>query len=362
MWRALVEGLERLSADAWLGAACALVLSLIVAVNTWIQHRAAIQMRLRLDELEEREANRTARDTGPTIQEFCQQIMQALGTETPAAVSDRLSEAAPSRFARVLAVYTRAQRRRLVTLYQQAESLREALSLEESRQSEEQGEKLRELDRRIETAMRQTSELEAACERANGMIVRLEALKSERCSITSEDLLPDAPGVEQDTSMDDFLKEGLSELDVPPAPEPVEPDEEPAVLPVSDVPVESASSINEEIKSLTDLIAGADRRAETLREIQEQASASIERMRELDSSLTLQLENRKELTDRIDHHLRERQLLLVSDILRAESKRLELGSALGQLESMVASLQQAAGIGQSMSLEPADATPEVTCP
>jgi hypothetical protein len=173
-WHGLVEGLDGLGADAWLGAGCAILISSIVAAMTLLQFQALKQCRRRLDELEERDAMRAARDTGPTIQEFCRQIMCALGTETPEAVSDRLSEADPARFARVLAVYTRAQRRRLVTLYQQAENLREALSAEESRHTEERSDKVRDLDLRIERAARQTAELDAACGRATRLLDQFE--------------------------------------------------------------------------------------------------------------------------------------------------------------------------------------------
>lgn len=226
---------------------------------------------------------RAARDAGPTIQEFCRQIMRALGTETPDAVSARLSEADPARFARVLAVYTRAQRRRLVTLYQQAENLREALSAEESRHTEEQGDKLRDLDQRIELAARQSAELDAACTRATGLL--------------------------------DRIKTG------------------PAAVAMNDKLAAAAH--------LSDLIAEADRKSDGLRLALDRAESSVSRMTATDSSLSEQLERRKELMERADCHLGERQLLLVTDILRAEAKQLELDDAIGRLDSTVQSLQQA---------------------
>lgn len=282
-WRGLVEGLDGLGADVWLGAACALLISIIVAVMALFQSRTLKQCRRRLDELEQRDAMRAARDAGPTIQEFCRQIMRALGTETPDAVSARLSEADPARFARVLAVYTRAQRRRLVTLYQQAENLREALSAEESRHTEEQGDKLRDLDQRIELAARQSAELDAACTRATGLL--------------------------------DRIKTG------------------PAAVAMNDKLAAAAH--------LSDLIAEADRKSDGLRLALDRAESSVSRMTATDSSLSEQLERRKELMERADCHLGERQLLLVTDILRAEAKQLELDDAIGRLDSTVQSLQQA---------------------
>ena len=277
-------GLDGLGADAWLGAACAILISTIVAAMTLLQMQISRQFRSRLDDLEERDAMRAARDTGPTIQEFCRQIMCALGTETPDAVSARLSEADPARFARVLAVYTRAQRRRLVTLYQQAENLREALSAEESRHAEEQGDKLHNLDQRIEQAARQSADLEAACTRAAGLLDRIE-----KC---------------------------------------------PAAVAVNGK-LDAAARLSE-------LIAEADRKSDEIRLALDRVESSVSRMTTTDSSLSEQLERRKELLERADCHLGERQLLLVTDILRAEAKQLELDDAIGRLDGTVQSLRQAA--------------------
>lgn len=84
----------------------------------------------RLANLEASAGKRDAEPNAPSLNVFCQQLMDALGMELPGAISSRMSPDDPARFIRALTIYTRAQRRRLVALYRQAESLREVLNLD----------------------------------------------------------------------------------------------------------------------------------------------------------------------------------------------------------------------------------------
>ncbi len=198
-------------------------------------------------EVEAREVERSRRDSGLNINEFCTQLMGALGMEVPDAVAARLSPDDPARFVRALAVYTRAQRRKLVTLYRQAESLRESMSLDDT----------------PSPVIGQTRIGSAAAADA-----RIEMATVEELSRRSEQIIHD--------------------------------------LQAATLAAEGARSLLES----------------------------------LDTALTAQLVDRRELVEQIDEQLRARQTALVSDILRADAKRLELDVSIGRLEALLESLHE----------------------
>ncbi len=126
-WSSLLNLGDRVGADAWTLALMATMAATISAVYV-IQLRRKFQITARrLAAIEALVENRAREEKAPPLNVFCQQLMNALGMELPGAISERMSPDDPARFIRALTIYTRAQRRRLVALYRQAESLREAL-------------------------------------------------------------------------------------------------------------------------------------------------------------------------------------------------------------------------------------------
>ncbi|RIK67315.1 MAG: hypothetical protein DCC65_07145 [Planctomycetota bacterium] len=129
-WTALVESLE----TSVTGGGWAVQLTLLAAVSGLIVVLLLVRrvklLENHLKKLESPSSRRGSATENASINTFCQQLMSALQMEVPAAVSSRMSADDPARFARVLAIYTRAQRRKLVTLYNNAEALREQLKIE----------------------------------------------------------------------------------------------------------------------------------------------------------------------------------------------------------------------------------------
>lgn len=126
-WSGLLNLGDRLGVDAWTLALMATIAATLSAVYG-IQLRRKFQITARrLARIETLMEKRAQEQSAPPLNVFCQQLMNALGMELPGAVSERMSPDDPARFIRALTIYTRAQRRRLVALYRQAESLREAL-------------------------------------------------------------------------------------------------------------------------------------------------------------------------------------------------------------------------------------------
>ena len=126
-WSSVLDLGDRLGLDAWSVVLVAALVALISAVYTMNLRRRFRDVIARLANLETLVEKCTLDQSAPSLGNFCKQLMDALGMELPSAVSARMSPDDPARFIRALTIYTRAQRRRLVALYRQAEGLREAL-------------------------------------------------------------------------------------------------------------------------------------------------------------------------------------------------------------------------------------------
>lgn len=129
-WMGLVNSPNSIGDETGWLAACILAAAMIGLFFFVLLMRRVRLLESRLEDLELAPDSKSRPASDTPINAFCQQLMTALQMEVPQAVSSRMSADDPARFARVLAIYTRAQRRKLVSLYNNAEALREQLQID----------------------------------------------------------------------------------------------------------------------------------------------------------------------------------------------------------------------------------------
>lgn len=192
-WEEIVALSETVRLDVGVGLILALALAVSTAMLAILLRKRMVAMDERLSLIESRPVAAPPIPTGPTIQEFSRQLMNALGMELPASVANRFSENDPDRFVHALAVYTRAQRRKLLALYNQAEALRDAMGMEDRTAFIEavpspNGRRPEPPVSRPAQTLTQAEDLESLCRRAESLTAQLDQQLRDRHQLLLNDI------------------------------------------------------------------------------------------------------------------------------------------------------------------------------
>ncbi|MFQ5501701.1 MAG: hypothetical protein ACE5EQ_05295 [Phycisphaerae bacterium] len=103
---------------------------------------------------------------------------------------------------------------------------------------------------------------------------------------------------------------------------------------------ERANTLLGRLDGVLERIGTVEAARESLSHVREAAEETRQALETMNGSLNGQLEQRRDLVHRIDRQLRERQIQLVTDILRAEGRHLELTTALSKVQETVSSIQE----------------------